>query len=180
MNTFPNIHDKNPEGIEKSIYIIERRDLDVISEIEPRTYEGPVWTAADFRFVRINAISKAIPLKKSEVERYLMEDIISGLYGSKLPFIYLIIGLKTEINVYLGILTTGSIHKLESFTTSLYSTFPNIEISVLNDSKVENDIYQFLKRCKHFGVMTGIPTPKIGVEEYGIEQIERLLRGCFC
>jgi len=170
---------KNSEDVEKSIQIIERRDLDLISEIEPQIYKERDRAEATFQFIRIHGISRSLPSKKSEVERYLMEDIISGLYGSKDPFIYLIIGSKSDIKVYLGILNINANQKIESLITSLYSTFPNIEISTLNGHYLEGQFFQFFRACKHFGIMTGIPTPKIGVEEYGIEQIERLLRGLY-
>jgi len=171
--------DKEVVEIEKSIQIIERRDLDLVSEIEPEIYKVSEWGADNFQFIRINAISRSIPTKKSEVERYMMEDIVSGLYGSKDPFVYLIIGSSLMINVYLGLFTRGSVQKLGTLITSLQSTFPNIEIDILNENEAERKVYQFLRVCKHFGMMTGIPTPKLGIEEYGIEQIERLLRGLY-
>jgi hypothetical protein len=179
MDSAESFINKNPEDIEKSIQIIERRDLDLVSEIEPQIYTERDRAEANFQFIRIHGISRSLPSKKSEVERYLMEDIISGLYGSKDPFIYLIIGSKSDIKVYLGILSINANQKIESLITSLYSTFPNIEISTLNGHDLEGHFFQFFRACKHFGIMTGIPTPKIGVEEYGIEQIERLLRGLY-
>ncbi len=170
---------KNPEDIEKSIHIVERRDLDSISEIDAQLHAVRERTESNIQFIRILGISSSLSAKKSEVERYLMEDIISGLYGSKDPFIYLIIGTKSEIEVYLGILNINANMKIESLKTSLYSTFPNIEISDINGVDSERQVFKFFKECKHFGIMTGIPTPKIGIEEYGIEQIERLLRGLY-
>ena len=43
--------------------------------------------------------------------------------------------------------------------------------------ETQKRILPAFKKAKHYGVMTGVPTPKLGVKENGIEQIERLLRG---
>jgi len=171
--------DKKFEEVEKSIQVIERQDLELISEYQPEISTGPDWYRDEFKFIRINAIARSIPTKKIEVERYMIEDVISGLYGSKTPFVYLILGSKLQINVYLGILAKRASKKIESLITSLHSTFPNIEIEILNKNTSESMIFQFFQKSDHFGIMTGIPTPKFGIEEYGMEQIERLLRGLY-
>ena len=56
-------------------------------------------------FLRINAITRIIPTAKQEVERYLMEDILAGVHGLKSPLVYLILGAKLKINVFLGLLS---------------------------------------------------------------------------
>jgi len=66
---------------------------------------------------------------------------------------------------------------LDVLSGSLQSTFPDIELEPLAKADVDRKIIQFFQNCKSYGVMTGIPTAKLGVEEQGIEQIERLLRG---
>lgn len=168
-----------PEDIEKALQIIERRDLDLLSDIELQIHGETEWRASDFQFIRINAISKSNPKRDTNVERFLMEDIIAGLYGSKIPFVYLILGTDIEISVYLGILIKDISQKIDGLVTSLYSTFPDIEIAHLNKSDLEIYINQHIKSSQHFGIMTGIPTPKIGCDEYGFEQIERLIRGLY-
>lgn len=179
----------DPDEFGKLIQLVERRDLDlatdVDSEISSEISHLSTRDRGKFQFIRILSIARTLPTQKADVERYLMEDVISGLHGSKVPFIYLILGSKSWINVFLGVPTRQAsshyptLDNLDILITSLCSTFPNIEIKTLDDDEVETNIHQFFRTCRHCGIMTGIPTPKIGVEENGIEQIERLLRGLY-
>jgi hypothetical protein len=168
------------------IQIMERRDLDStdaqLPDLSPEITEK-------IRFIRIAGIAKSLPYQKAEVERYLMEDVLSGLYGSKIPFIYLILGSTSRIGVYIGVpekqvartqlSTCEEINNVAILISALQSTYPNIEIELLSEESTDKAIFQFLKNCRHFGIMTGIPTPKLGIEEYGVEQIERLIRGVY-
>lgn len=171
-----------------AILVLERRDLDLVNDIDLSSFvksgSAPPWGGNQFEFLRVKAISRALADKKADVERYLMEDVLSGLNGLKAPFIYLIIGSTLKVNVYLGILnkstskTSLPIH-LDILSSSLQSTFPDIELDSLTKDDVDRNILQFFHNCRNYGIMTGIPTAKIGVEEHGIEQIERLLRGLY-
>ncbi len=137
-----------------------------------------------FDFIRIKAISRSVPEKKADVERYMMEDVLSGLHGLKVPFVYLIIGTRLSINIYLGVLNKPVPKPSPSFfldvlMSSLQGTFPDIEVAAISSDELNKNIIQFFQNCHYFGIMTGIPTAKIGVEEKGIEQIERLIRGLY-
>ena len=174
------------DDIAKGIYALERRDLDLVNDHDLTAYMKSVTNSAfgdyKFEFLRVKAVSRALSDKKSDVERFLMEDVLSGLNGLKAPFVYLIIGSKFKVSVYLGILNKStSIIPIplciDMLSSSLESTFPDIDLEVMSDDDVENHITHYIKNCSHYGIMTGIPTAKIGVEEHGVEQIERLLRG---
>jgi hypothetical protein len=180
-----NPHD---DSITSDIQVLERRDLDYIDDTIVNSYvksgSSTAWGGAQFEFLRIKAVSRSLAEKKADVERYMMEDVLSGLNGLKTPFIYLIIGSKTKVNIYLGILNR-SVSKsslplnLDILSSSLQSTFPDIELETLSKDYIDHNIIHFFQKCQHYGIMTGIPTAKIGVEEHGIEQIERLLRGLY-
>jgi len=180
---------KSPDDdINHAIRVLERRDLDILPHVDVSSYTGyggsPPRGGNQFEFARIKAISRMLPDKKSDVERFLMEDVVSGLHGLKSPFLYIIIGTRLMVNVYVGILnksliTPSSSNNLNVLTSSLKSTFPDIEVDPLSRTDVESKIIRFFNNCRHYGVMTGIPTPKLGVEEYGVEQIERLIRGVY-
>jgi hypothetical protein len=182
-------NNKTPDDdITSSVQILERRDLDFLTDIDlsgfAKSASAPAWGGNQFEFLRVKAISRSLADKKADVERYLMEDVLSGLNGLKAPFIYLIIGSKLKVTIYLGILNKSMsksslpIH-LDMLSSSLQSTFPDIELELLTKDDVDRNILQFFYNCKHYGIMTGVPTAKFGVEEHGIEQIERLLRGLY-
>jgi hypothetical protein len=176
------------EEITSAIQVLERRDLDLVSDLDlsdyARSESSASWGGGQFEFLRIKSISRSLPERKSDVERHLIEDVLSGIYGLKTPFIYLILGSRLSINVYVGILNTSRVNlppslNLDLLSSSLESTFPDIEIEILTKADVESRIIKFFQNCKSYGIMTGIPTAKLGVEEHGIEQIERLIRGLY-
>ncbi len=179
---------KTPEDeIAGYVQVLERRDLDLISLTELSSYvkTGSSYTGGgQYEFFRVKSISRALPESKSDVERHMMEDVLSGIYGLTTPIIYLIIGSRLSVNVYLGILNKPSA-KLSSAATLgvlsslMESTFPDIELETLTKSDVDGKIINFFQNCKNYGILTGIPTAKLGVEEHGIEQIERLIRGLY-
>ena len=171
-----------------AVLVLERRDLDLVKDIDLSTLTESAsslpWGGNEFEFLRVRAVSRALADKKADVERYLMEDVLAGLNGLKTPFVYLIIGSRLKINIYLGVLNkslskTPLPVRLDMLSSALQSTFPDIDIESLSNVDVDRNIIQFFRHCRHYGVMTGIPTAKIGVEEHGIEQIERLLRGLY-
>ncbi len=184
------IYDKQApdDDVTSAVQILERRDLDLVTDIDLHSYTGSgssaAWEGAQFEFLKVKAISRSLADKKSDVERYLMEDVLSGLNGLKAPFVYLIIGSELKVSIYLGILnksmtkTSVPLH-LDMLSSSLQSTFPDIELEALSKYDVDSNIVQFIQKCRYYGIMTGVPTAKIGVEEHGIEQIERLLRGLY-
>lgn len=181
-------HQTPDDDVNKAIQVLERRDLELLSAADLSGYvnasTAAAWGGGQFDFLRVKAISRSIPDNKSDVERYMMEDVLSGLHGLTTPCIYLIIGSRLNVHVYLGILNKpvtkpSPSYFLDVLSGSLQSTFPDVELEPLSIKEVDENIIQFFCVCRHFGVMTGIPTAKYGVEERGIEQIERLIRGLY-
>ncbi len=77
--------------------------------------------------------------------------MLSGLHGLKVPFIYLIIGSRLAINIYLGILNKpvpkpSPTFFLDVLVSSLESTFPDIEVAPLSFDEVDKNIIQFFQR----------------------------------
>lgn len=176
------------DDINGAVQVLERRDLDRLTAFDLssslKPVSGPAWGGGQFEFIRIKAISRSLPDNKAQVERYLVEDVLSGLYGLQSPLVYLIIGSRLRVDVYLGILNksaskVSSSFYLDDLSSSLQSTFPDIELEPLAKADVDGKIIQFFRKCTSYGVMTGIPTAKLGVEQQGVEQIERLLRGLY-
>lgn len=168
------------------IQITERRDLDLIPAVGANMSSRLPVGAEGLKFIRISAIAKSTSMHRVGGERYFMEDVIAGLYGVKVPFVYLILGSSSRINVYLGVIEKLASKAAENrenvlpvLISTLQGTYPNIEIEILDDSAIKENIYAFLSSCRHYGVMTGIPSSKLGIEEYGVEQIERLIRGLY-
>ena len=129
------------EDINSAVQVLERRDLEFTTEIDLSSYTksgtSTAWGGAQFEFLRVKAISRSLADKKADVERYMMEDVLSGLNGLKAPFAYLIIGSRTKVNIYLGILNRSTsksalpLH-LDMLSSSLQSTFPDIELESLS------------------------------------------------
>jgi hypothetical protein len=135
------------------------------------------------RALRVEGNGEFVAEKKKISEQYIMEDVITGLYGQKIPFFFGILGDKRRITVTFGVHSTEnskeSLDKtlssnIEALETSLKSAFPNIDLAFSDPNDITFNAERFF--C---GVMTGIPTAKIGSEVFGLEQIEKLCRGMF-
>ena len=141
--------------INNAIQVLERRDLDNLPILDlssnARAGGGVPWGGAKFDFLRVKAVARNIADNKADVERFMMEDVLAGLYGLKAPFIYLIIGTRLEIKIFLGILNKPVSKPSPSFfldvlAASLQSTFPDIEVEYLTNDKVDSQIIQFFKK----------------------------------
>ena len=139
------------------------------------------------KFLRILGISKFLSEEKVVTEKHLIKDIIIGLYGQKNPFVFLIEGKPNEISIYFGIkaisrdsteLSTMLEADLMSLETSFRGAYPGILLDETTSPEL-NQLYEFLSHADHIGLLTGIPTTKIGTEEFGVEQMERFIRGLY-
>ena len=141
------------------------------------------------KFLKIKGISRILSEeKKLKAERYLMEDVLSGLYAQNISNIYFIRGHENNIQIYFGVFARGNTEEeiiedlsrnMDNLVTSLEGTYPNIDVSTVAIKSELVDLINFVKGAEHFGIMIGIPTPKIGTEEVGVEQIERLIRALY-
>lgn len=177
----------NDSNIPRISSIFEMKNLQILNNcyiIEKNQsklrYDG-------YKILRINGVSKTLSEEKILTESYLMKDIITGLYGQRFPFFYLIIGKLNEIFVYLGIkassngidnLTTMLTSRIKSIETSLKGAYPGINLKILDSTDI-NLVKVDLSHTDHIGIMSGIPSHKMGTEYFGIEQIERVIRGIY-
>ena len=151
-------NETHDDAIIDAVQVLERRDLDFsnaanVSCLEDSCGHSPLKDR--FHFVRIKAISRTLPAKKTDVERYLMEDVLSGLHGLKNPFIYLIIGTSSSVGVYIGILNRStpelsSASCTDTLISSMHSTFPDIEMALLSEDEVDKKIFKFFKKLSFF------------------------------
>ena len=141
-----------------------------------------------FKFFRILGTAETINKEKVYSERYIMEDLIIGLHSQKIPFIYLIEGRPNEICLYMGVYGTANeidqitkklSSEISNLETSLKSTYPNIDLKEIETENGLNSLINFIKSSEHYGIMSGVPTLKIGTEEFGVQQIERVIRGLY-
>jgi hypothetical protein len=176
----------------------EKLFQDLVNELERNYLNHPV---PDSRIIAVPFLTPALQLirilgisqlysseKKISAERFLMEDILSGLYSQNISVICCFMGNSTSIGVYLGVISYD-IHnqkikdKISQYTKNLISslegTYPGI--GILPDAKQEdlNKLVRLLKKSPNLGILTGIPTQKIGSEELGVEQIERMIRALY-
>lgn len=136
-----------------------------------------------FRALRIEGNGEFVAEKKKISEPNLMEDVITGLYGQKIPFFFEILGDKQSIRVILGVHSANDSKedmppalssKVGALETSLRSAFPNIDVTPLEPNE-----HRFFDDKPLSGILTGIPTAKVGSEMFGVEQVEQLCRGMF-
>jgi DNA helicase HerA-like ATPase len=174
-------------NVEQIIESLERRWLD--SATLPAL---PVWGQLDATtFYRVLAQSSFWGASQEtsrpiDYEQY-MEDLVSGVHGVGMPFVYLIIGGAKSVAVYVGMQGTGVDTLLR---TSLEGTFPGIELAAQPESRL-GSARKDTPLFAHYGRLTGIPTRKAGQPDSApgkasglrkgsnAEQIERLLRGLY-
>jgi len=171
----------------KHIDYIERNFLDEFSrEIETDKFNFRVPEPGSIRFVKILGISRLWEHRKEEVAsaRYVMADVLAGLYGEKIPFIYLLICRGTSFDLYIGTYEEESIGGRSGLTVddaintvqiTMRSAYPGIDLENGKLSVVKESIEPF----DFVGLVTGTPTTKVGTEKMGVEQIERLMRGLY-
>jgi len=171
----------------KHIDYVERNYLDKLDgKIKDGNLDFKMPDPEGIRFVKVLGISKLWEPRKEEVAsaRYVMTDVLAGLYGQKIPFIYLLISRANRFDLYIG--TYGEADKrirsgltvddsLDTIHTTMCSAFPGIDMEKGELSTIREIIAPF----GFVGMITGTPTTKVGTEQMGVEQIERLMRGLY-
>lgn len=171
----------------KHINYIERNFLDTPSgEIETGNFKFKVPDPAALRFVKVQGISRLWEHRKEEVAsaRYVMADVLAGLYGEKIPFVYLLTCSATRFDLYIGTYEEEDRRRrsglkvddsIKTVQITMRSAYPGIELGMEGLSAVREIIEPF----NFVGLVTGTPTTKVGTERMGVEQIERLMRGLY-
>lgn len=174
----------------KHIEYLERNYLDQLhGKLEEVSQDFLLPDMDSIGFVKILGISRFWEQYKEKIvsSRLLMEDITAGLYGEKMPLIYLIVGEPSKINLFIGTyqIKRGDIEALQTsdenlstLITSLQSAYPGIDLM----EQRGDDLFllqDMIKSLNYAGIVMGTPTVKVGTEEIGVEQIERLIRGLY-
>lgn len=162
---------------------------------EPIDLEARIPDPSSVGFVRISSIPR-IWEKHAEMvaaTRVLMQDVIVGLRGMMIPIIYLVLGEGNNISVYIGTFSHGPSRSTDdrigpkAISSVLTSAYPGIEFELEKKSDVRADIKTFglddlsskFSALEHAGIITGVPTEKVGKDKMGIGQIDRLIRGLY-
>ena len=117
--------------------------------------------------------------------RELMRDVIAGLRGMMMPIIFLLLGEENRVSIYLGTFSQDldASQHLKAICSILTSAYPGIEFDEEKNSAVKayalTELAERLSSLKYASVVIGTPTSKVGTEETGVEQVERLIRGLY-
>ncbi len=155
-------------------------DLADINANIPNHYSGG--------FVRVSSIPRIRESQKEMVSimRELMQDVLVGLRGMMMPLVYLLLGEGDHVSIYVGTfsLPSSSIRmKPEMISSVLTSAYPGIDFERRKEKEIKvlrfEDLKPKLSMLSHAGIVTGIPTNKVGENSLSIEQIDRLIRGLY-
>jgi len=158
-------------SLQEKIEYLERKDLENTQLLS----QDLIHSYGNNTFIRIVGNSrfweKSDGNEESILEQYT-EDFITGLYGAKTPFIFIITGSKDRIQLFLGVPNNASL----LLKKQLISSFPDIKIEEVYISHVS----QYLSELNLSGFMTGIPTSKCTLKgKESTKQIDRFIHGLF-
>lgn len=159
---------------------LERRDLD---HAQPRG--APIWGPAIEKpdFVQVQGLARFWAQDAADDDGLVdyaqhMGDLITGLHASQREVSYLVLGEEQGVGVFMSLAGQGQANAM--LRRSLSGILPGVELApqaVTGLGVKHNQLGTF----GHFGVLTGIPTPKLTPNPQDgrgtSQQIERLLRG---
>lgn len=160
--------------IYEKIFEITRGDLEQASFPFPR-----IGSLTDqFECTRVTCLSRFWKRREND-ETFLLEqstaDLVAGLYGQTLPWVFMLRGGVSEITCWYGVpkrVSGGS-----SFHVNLSGVFPGIRMT--NGRPLDE---YGIERLRHALVMTGTPSPRTGNENGSHlrgDQIEKICRGLY-
>ena len=131
-------------------------------------------------FLKIKGMSSFWELREEKIVplRLFMEDILSGLHEAGIPLIFAIFGKLEKVDIVMGTATQtaqDAENGLKIIKTSLQGSFQGIELEEQSQDYLKSNLQNF----EFSGLVTGISTEKVGTENVGVEQIERLIRGLY-
>ena len=173
----------------KHIGYLERDYLDRLQgKVEERLQDFLIPPPNSISLVKILGIPRFWEEYREKVAstHYLMEDLVAGLYGEKKLVVHLITGETSAINLFLGTCdvelvnedSTASGESSYILSGSLRSAYPGIELMEQTANDVSH-LQSVLGTYSYAGMLLGTPTVKVGTDEIGVEQIERLIRGLY-
>ena len=168
---------------------LERNYLDQSECKLPHLQKGEFSIPSNIKLVKINGISELWNTNNDKINslRYLMSDVLAGLFGQKIPLVYVIVGEQDKLSVFLGTfqanndntrIDNNSNDRLSLLVSSLQSAYSGIDISKQNEDE-QQSLFALINTMNHSGILIGNPTTKIGTENLGVEQIERINRGLY-
>jgi DNA helicase HerA-like ATPase len=108
--------------------------------------------------------------------QHIIEDLVSGIFESKVPLIYSVFGGKEGLEVSYGTYN-NDMNQLERqaniLQTSLESSFHGIEIEALKSGYLERKLGQLA----YAGILTGVPSETMIDGYLRTADIDRILRG---
>ena len=130
-------------------------------------------------FLRIRGLASFWELKQRDIFtlRLLMEDIISGLYESNVPFIFSVLGTENDVEIIMGVYCDAkpTDSNMNILTSALTNSFHGVEIESLPSDYLQQKVATYQK-C---GLLTGTPSEKKIDGRITVSNIERLLRGAY-
>ena len=174
--------------ISQTLQSLERRNLDAATPPA-----APVWGQLEsVPFVRVLGLARFWESRDAVSFEQCVEDLIAGVCGQSFPLLFLIIGERRGMRVYLGLEGPGA-EALQR--TSLTAAFPGILLEKQASLKLGSRL-NAQGAFTHLGRLTGIPSRKIGQPTTHpanspaaqpahspapppAYQIERLLRGLY-
>lgn len=164
-------------------YLDQKKDIDEIANEESVAYPEAI------HLVRIHGLARFWERHTGKIGsfRYLMEDLLAGHHSQRLPFVYALIGAPSAVRLFLGTGTLSSAasrtasaseHHSSTLITSLQSAYPGIDVEEQSPEQVQQ-LGNSLSELAYTGLVMGTPTIKVGTEEIGTEQVERLIRGLY-
>lgn len=156
---------------------------------EPTDLKARIPDPSRVGFIRISSIPRIWERQKEMITttRELMQDVIVGLRGMMTPILFLLLGEGNSVSIYIGTFPQSPSTQVridpKEISSVLTSAYPGIEFERDNDLNVKtfghNDIGSKLSALEYAGIVTGIPTTKVGEDVVAVEQIDRLIRGLY-
>lgn len=159
------------------IEYLEKDFLDIVGKkIDSSILQ--MYGVGEIKCLKITGITKFWDIHKENAIslRFLMEDVISGLYESAIPIVFGVFGRRDSVEINLGTYDHSDYStdaNLEIIKTSLQSPFQGIEIEQQHPGYLKDIINHF--ECH--SLLTGTPAENEKKEKIELEKIERLIRG---
>jgi len=145
----------------------------------------PTWSPASVALWRVAGLARFWQdnAGKALAARQAMADCLAGLHAQRIPFVFIILGLSNRVNLFIGAyrddtVTSGPAADRQTVAGVLRSGFPGIALAEA-PAEAYALIPQAIAGAGGVGLLTGIPTEKLGTEQIGVEQMERLIRGLY-
>jgi Helicase HerA, central domain len=159
------------------ISYLERSYLDaskgIVSEVSETVYL-PATNHA--QYIKVLGISRFWEQSgsKSILIRQLMQDIIAGLHGEKIPLIFLLVHQPPNLNLFIG---TYNPHDISTLAACLRSAYPAISFSSRLLEQDLDILDNLLPRHRYSCTAVGSPNLRPDKPSPNNELIERLIRG---